>query len=128
MNVCKVCAAPGVLYQRDGKQHQRYHCAEHWTAYCADKRREYVQRLGVPEGWKATRNHWLKPPQGMTRVVLDGYRNRVTVYRGNAWRTTHWRTLKRMNSLPKLREFYTAIGYQATADKRRWCVLERTQP
>lgn len=125
MTTCKLCPEPGVTYQRNGKTFQRYYCAAHWSAFMADWRQEQRQKAGVPDGWKLCRKHWLKPPEGVTRIVLDGYRNRVTVYRGDIMRTTQLRTLKRLNTLPKLREFYTAIGYEATDDRARWCVLKR---
>lgn len=125
MTTCKLCPEPGVTYQRGGKTFQRYYCAVHWSEFMANYRRQQRQEAGVPEGWKLARNHWLKPPPGMTRIVLDGYRNRATVYRGGMMRTTYLRNLKRLNTLHKLREFYTAIGYAPTEDRARWCVLEK---
>lgn len=128
MTTCKVCGKEGVAYQRGGRTFQRYYCEAHWAAFMSDYRQRRRRAAGVPDGWKVCRNHWLKPPTNTTRIVLDGYRNRVTVYRGDIMRTTQLRALKRLNTLPKLREFYTAVGYAAAKDEPRWCVLEKVQP
>ena len=123
---CQKCGAPGVLYHSHGHTQQRPYCAVHWAEFQNAYRHEQKQKLGVPMRWKFAGNHWLKPPEGVTRIVVDGYRNRVTVYHGLAFKTTHLKTLKRLETPRKVIELYQALGYQPTQQKRRWCVLEKS--
>lgn len=122
---CSVCGAPGVLYKRHGIEFQRTHCAEHWREYMAARRDKLRIVAGIPDGWKSTRTHWLKPPAGVTRIVIDGYRQRVTVYTGDIWKTVHLCDLKHLTTTEKVLEFYRARHYRPTVYKHRWWVLEK---
>lgn len=122
---CQICGAPGVLYKSHGHTLQRPYCKRHWADYCNGYRHEQKHKAGVPKDWKFAGNHWLKPPAGVTRVVVDGYRKRVTVYHGVAFKTTHLKTLKRLETPQKVVEVYLALGYRATSEKPRWWILEK---
>lgn len=122
--VCKVCGKPGVTYGKPGKQRTRPYCVEHWNAYIRDNRIERLRKQGVPEGWKGAPNHWQTPPPGVTRIVCDGYRFHVTVYRDNALRTTPLVKLRTTAKMRLLVGYFLAKGFRVTVQRPRWWVLE----